>query len=102
MNTIDALTSLRPTAKWAVNGDEITWMDEEQTQPTGVELQTEIARLQAEYDSREYARKRKAEYPPMTDYIDGIVKGDQAQVDKYIADCLAVKQRYPKNDGGDK
>ena len=49
-----------------------------------------------------YADKRKAEYPPMIDYLDGIVKGDQAQVDKYIADCLAVKQRYPKNDGGDK
>lgn len=47
-----------------------------------------------------YADKRKAEYPPMTDYLDGIVKGDQAQVDKYISDCLAVKQRYPKNDGG--
>lgn len=39
---------------------------------------------------------RAAEYPPMSDYLDGIVKGDQAQVDKYIADCLAVKAKYPK------
>jgi len=30
------------------------------------------------------------------DYIDGVVKGDQAQIDKYIADCLAVKAKYPK------
>lgn len=30
------------------------------------------------------------------DYLDGIVKGDQTQVDKYIADCLAVKAKYPK------
>ena len=37
-------------------------------------------------------------YPPHTDYLDGIVKGDQAQVDKYIADCLAVKALYPKGD----
>ena len=43
-----------------------------------------------------YADKRKLEYPPMTDYLDGIVKGDQAQIDKYIADCLAVKEKYPK------
>jgi hypothetical protein len=43
-----------------------------------------------------YAQKRQAEYPPMTDYIDGVVKGDQAQIDKYIADCLAVKAKYPK------
>lgn len=41
-------------------------------------------------------RKRAAEYPPMSDYLDGVVKGDQAQIDKYIADCLAVKAKYPK------
>jgi hypothetical protein len=42
--------------------------------------------------------KRAAEYPPAADYLDGIVKGDagKAQVDKYIADCLAVKAKYPK------
>jgi hypothetical protein len=43
-----------------------------------------------------YAEKRAVEYPPMTDYLDGVVKGDQAQIDKYIADCLAVKAKYPK------
>ena len=43
-----------------------------------------------------YAQKRAAEYPPATDYLDGVVKGDQAQIDKYIADCLAVKAAYPK------
>jgi hypothetical protein len=44
----------------------------------------------------EYQRQRAAEYPPMTDYIDGIVKGDQAQVQAYIDACLAVKAMYPK------
>lgn len=43
-----------------------------------------------------WAQQRKVEYPPFTDYLDGIVKGDQAQIDKYIADCLAVKAKYPK------
>jgi hypothetical protein len=43
-----------------------------------------------------YAQKRAAEYPPMTDYLDGVVKGDQAQILKYIADCQAVKAKYPK------
>ena len=59
-------------------------------------VDAEVTRLQAEYDSQEYARNRVAEYPPMEDYLDGIVKGDTAQVDKYIADCLAVKDKYPK------
>jgi hypothetical protein len=43
-----------------------------------------------------YATKRKAEYPPITDYIDGVVKGDQSQIDAYIAACQAVKDKYPK------
>ena len=46
--------------------------------------------------SEAYKELRAKEYPPITDYIDGIVKGDQAQIDKYIADCQAVKAKYPK------
>jgi hypothetical protein len=41
---------------------------------------------------------REKEYPPHADYLDGIVKGDDAQVQKYIDDCLAVKAKYPKGD----
>lgn len=44
-----------------------------------------------------YADLRAKAYPPFTDYLDGIVKNDQAQIDKYIADCLAVKAKYPKD-----
>lgn len=47
-------------------------------------------------DPLAYQRQRAAEYPPMTDYVDGIVKGDQAQVQAYIDACLAVKAKYPK------
>ena len=43
-----------------------------------------------------YKAQRAAEYPPITDYIDGVVKGDQAQIDAYIAACQAVKAKYPK------
>ena len=50
----------------------------------------------AEVTKSEYKKKRTAEYPPITDYLDGVVKGDQAQIYKYIADCLAVKLKYPK------
>lgn len=43
-----------------------------------------------------YKEQRQLEYPPMVDYLDGIVKGDTAQVQTYIAACLAVKAKYPK------
>ena len=39
---------------------------------------------------------RKKEYPDIYDYMDGIVKNDQTQIDKYIADAQAVKSKYPK------
>ena len=56
---------------------------------------TRLTKEQAEA-AKTYSDRRKAEYPPATDYLDGVVKGDQAQIDKYVSDCLAVKQRFPK------
>lgn len=39
--------------------------------------------------------QRAAEYPPASDYLDGVAKGDQEQIDTYVAACLAVKERHP-------
>ena len=55
------------------------------------------AELKAEHDSKNYQRQRANEYPDLKEYLDGIVKGDDAQIQKYINDCLAVKAKYPKN-----
>jgi len=53
--------------------------------------------LRQENERKEnYGLFRAREYPSIYDYIDGVVKGDQKQIDKYIADCLAVKAKYPK------
>jgi len=52
--------------------------------------------VQTYIDANAYIAKRAAEYPPITDYLDGVVKGNQTQIDKYIADCQAVKAKYPK------
>jgi hypothetical protein len=54
------------------------------------------AALQAERTKTQYQRDRAAEYPSINDYVDGIVKGDQAQVQAYIDACLAVKLKFPK------
>jgi hypothetical protein len=62
----------------------------------GNKVEINLATVNAWVDPDAYKAKRAAEYPPITDYIDGIVKGDQVQIDKYIADCLAVKAKYPK------
>ena len=43
-----------------------------------------------------YQELRAAAYPPVTDYLDGVVKGDAVQVQAYVDACLAVKAEYPK------
>jgi hypothetical protein len=60
------------------------------------QVEIDMAAVNAWVDPEAYKAKRQAEYPPMTDYLDGVVKGDQAQIAKYIADCQAVKAKYPK------
>lgn len=96
---VDAIQSLVPGAQWVLSGDSyegLDWLSEDIEQPTEEELLQEAERLQAEYDALEYQRLRKPEYPPIEDYIDGIVKGDEAQMQAYIDACLAVKEKYPK------
>jgi hypothetical protein len=43
-----------------------------------------------------YKMQREFNYPSMADYLDGIVKGDQVQIQAYIDACLAVKAQFPK------
>jgi hypothetical protein len=43
-----------------------------------------------------YAQLRAAEYPPVVDLLDGLVKDDQAQIQAYKDACLAVKAKFPK------
>jgi len=40
--------------------------------------------------------KRKEAYPPQSDYLDAVVKGDTVAQQAYIDACLAVKAKYPK------
>ena len=88
MNKHEAIYKLNPTVV-TIRGDEA--FDAE-----GNAVTYDEAAVQAYMDSKAYIAKRQAEYPSFIDYLDGVVKGDQAQIDKYIADCNAVKAKYPK------
>ena len=101
MTIHDALESLHPTAGWAVRGDTLEWLDENVTAPTQDEIDTEIARLQAEYDSQAYARNRQAEYPSIDELVvalwEGVVEERMASVTKLEGLRQAVKTKYPKD-----
>lgn len=93
---MQAILSLVPNAEVVIRGDVVKWVVEPSNKPTDNEIEQEQTRLNAIYESKNYQRKRASEYPEITDYLDGIVKGDQAQVQAYIDACLAIKEKYPK------
>ena len=62
----------------------------------GNEVLYDLTAAQAYVSSQAYKDQRAVAYPPMTDYLDGVVKGDAVQVQAYVDACLAVKARYPK------
>jgi hypothetical protein len=59
--------------------------------------QLRTANARSQFNALDYADKRRAEYPPVTDYLDAVVKGDPAGIAAYIAACQAVKEKYPKS-----
>lgn len=96
-----AVLAINPKAQVSVNAEgteneTITWHGET-TPISKADIQAKQAELQAEYEAQAYSRARASEYPDFREYLDGIVKGDEAQKQKYIDDCLAVKAKYPKN-----
>jgi uncharacterized small protein (DUF1192 family) len=92
----DALFSLYPKANWVLRGDDLEWLDTEQTQPTDAEITAEIARLQADYDAKSYARSRAAEYPSLQEQLD-MQYWDAINGTTNWADAIAaVKTKYPK------
>jgi len=88
MNKTEAIYKLYPNI--VTIRDNVAYNKDEQ------EVTYDNNAVEALVASEAYKEKRAAEYPPMTDYLDGIVKGDNAQVQAYIDACLAVKNKYPK------
>ena len=85
---IDAIYKLYPQV--------VSTVDDKAYDADGNEVAYDKAAVQAYVDAHAYIAKRAAEYPPITDYLDGVVKGDTEQVQAYIDACLAVKAKYPK------
>lgn len=90
---IDAIISLVPNAQVIINGDEITWIEPLISPITDNEIDAELIRLQAEYNSKEYQRQRAAEYPSLAEQFDLLYHGGY---DAWKAVIQDVKDKYPK------
>tara|TARA_R110000764_G_scaffold130780_1_gene218658 strand:- start:74 stop:367 length:294 start_codon:yes stop_codon:yes gene_type:complete len=64
-----------------------------QTPPTEAEIDTEVIRLQAEYDAQEYARERATAYPSVGEQLDEIYHNGIAS---WKAVIKVTKDKYPK------
>ena len=98
MDIAKAIKAINNSAEFTVNAEDInqiTWLNGTTPIPVN-EILAKQQELIAEYNANQYQRDRAKEYPDFKEYLDGIVKGDNAQVQKYINDCLAVKAKYPK------
>ena len=99
INIINSILTIKKDAQASVSGEDINtlqWHDGNPTNITNQQILAKQSELQAEYEAKQYQRNRANEYPDFKEYLDGIVKGDDAQIQKYINDCLAVKAKYPK------
>jgi hypothetical protein len=94
----DALVTLRPGSAWSMTGDaysDINWLDPDTACPTEEELQTEISRLQAEYDAQYYRIQRAAAYPSIGDQLDALFHAGVFPPEM-AAQIQAIKDQYPK------
>ena len=100
----DALAALSPNSQFVVDNGHVLWYSPDIPQPTQAEIDAELARLQAEYDSQAYARNRKAEYPEIGDQLDmlwhAIDTGDwtaaKVKTTEFYTALKAVKDANPK------
>jgi len=94
---IDAVLKINSNAVVSITGSDINtcvfdWQDGTTPIPKS-DIETKINELQAEYDAKEYQRKRKAEYPTLEECVHAIL--DDTLTDLQ-AKRTAVKNKYPK------
>ena len=97
MDVLRAVLSINPKAQLDVyeeNIKTINWRDGTEPIPEA-EIQAEMDRLEAEWDSQEYARNRKAEYDALNQFemqFDDEINGTTTWKDAIVA----IKAKYPK------
>ena len=95
VNLSQAINNLNPDAQVSATGiDDITWHVGTPTSKS--ELETEISRIETEYDAQEYARKRQAEYPSIQECVHAILDNDNNELDTLQAKRAEIKTKYPK------
>jgi len=92
----DALQSLRPGAQWVLRGDDLEWLDSNQTQPTEAEIAAEVARLTALEPARIATENRRTAYIVEADPLFFKAQRGEATMQEWQARVTEIKNRFPK------
>jgi hypothetical protein len=91
-----ALNNLRPNSDWVLRGDDLEWLDQNQTQPTDAEIQAEVARLTALEPARIATENRRAAYIAEADPLFFKAQRGEATMEEWQAKIADIKARFPK------
>ena len=92
---IEAIKKINPNANFhCIENDinSIKWNDDTTPIPKA-DIETKMIEVQAEYDAKEYQRKRAIEYPSIIDQLDDIYHNG---IDAWKATIKTTKDKYPK------
>ena len=93
---IDAILSLVPGAQVTVRGEDVEWAVPAIAPVTEAQIDAELARLQAEYEAKEYQRERASAYPSIQEQLDLLYWDKVNGTDNWEQAIAAVKAEYPK------
>jgi len=91
-----AIQSLRPNAEWVLRGDDLEWLDTNQTRPTEAEITAEVARLTALEPARIATENRRSAYLAEADPLFFKAQRGEATMEEWQAKVAEIKARFPK------
>ena len=95
MDICSAILAINPSAQVSVIAedlDQITWNAGTEVISKS-DIQAKQAELKADYDAKEYQRKRASEYPSIADQLDDLYHNG---IDGWKTTIKVTKDKYPK------
>ena len=91
----DALVSINPEIKFTYRAEDYNRLKilSDHSKPTKAEIDSEIVKVQAQFDSEHYKLERASAYPSIQDQLDMLY---HQGIDGWKAKIKSVKDKYPK------
>jgi len=90
-----AIKKINPNAEFTIHSNDINKIDwlNGTTPISKADIEAKMVEVQAEYDAKDYQRKRADEYPSIADQLDDIYHNG---IDAWKATIKTTKDKYPK------